>query len=238
MQHKSTFQKYISLEISLLSVLKKFNLTFFPRFLCNVACTPKIFTERISPHKLCIFLLSIIQFHQRYDHWYSIHARRMDHAELCQTLLQKRKLNFTKCITASGSIFHQLLAALKKRRKSPNLPKGLEPSANQVSNKGAPLLKRARPSWKGRTFLKEERPTATSNFLPSPHFNWTFPLHPTWPGTSFFYLHQQMIHPPSSHQGHGGTTYPSSPFEHGILWCGLVASVRPSNNITSGQTEA
>ncbi len=141
------------------------------------------------------------------------------------------------CITASGSIFHQLLAAWKKRRKSPNLLKGLEPPAYQVSNKGAPLLKRARPSWKGRALLKEERPTATSNFLPSPHFNWTFPLHPTWPGTSFFYLHQQLIHPPSSHQGHGGTTYPSSHFEHGILWCGLVASVRPSNNITNGQSE-
>jgi hypothetical protein len=28
---------------------------------------------------------------------------------------------FTTCITASGSGFHQLLAASKKRRKSPNL---------------------------------------------------------------------------------------------------------------------
>jgi hypothetical protein len=53
---------------------------------------------------------------------------------------------FTNCITPSGSNFHQLLAALKKRRKLPNLPKGLEPPANQVSNKGAPLLKGARPS--------------------------------------------------------------------------------------------
>jgi hypothetical protein len=50
------------------------------------------------------------------------------------------------CITASGSNFHQLLAALKKRRKSPNLPKGLEPPAIQGSNKGAPLLKGAHPS--------------------------------------------------------------------------------------------
>jgi hypothetical protein len=45
----------------------------------------------------------------------------------------------TTCITASGSIFHQLLAASRKRRKSPKLLKGLEPPANQVSNKGAPL---------------------------------------------------------------------------------------------------
>ncbi len=36
------------------------------------------------------------------------------------------------CITASGSGFHQLLAASKKRRKSPNPPKVLEPPAYQV----------------------------------------------------------------------------------------------------------
>jgi hypothetical protein len=36
----------------------------------------------------------------------------------------------TSCITASGSRNHQLLAAMKKRRKSPNLPQ----------NEGAPPL--------------------------------------------------------------------------------------------------
>jgi hypothetical protein len=36
------------------------------------------------------------------------------------------------CITASGSIFHQLLE--EKITKPPN--KGLEPSANQVINRG------------------------------------------------------------------------------------------------------
>jgi hypothetical protein len=51
-------------------------------------------------------------------------------------LLDLLLLNY---ITASGSIFHQLLAASRRRRKSPNLPKGLEPPANQVSNKGAPF---------------------------------------------------------------------------------------------------
>jgi hypothetical protein len=38
-------------------------------------------------------------------------------------------------ITASGSGFHQLLAASKKRRKTPNLPKVLEPPAYQVINR-------------------------------------------------------------------------------------------------------
>jgi hypothetical protein len=54
------------------------------------------------------------------------------------------------CITVSGSNFLQLLAAWKKRRKSPNLLEGLEPPAYQVSNGGAPSPKGARPSWKGR----------------------------------------------------------------------------------------
>jgi hypothetical protein len=43
--------------------------------------------------------------------------------------------------------------------------------------------------------------------------------------SSFFYLHQQLIHPPSSHQGHGGTTHPSSPFGHGGLGVRPLASV-------------
>ncbi len=50
-----------------------------------------------------------------------------------------------KCITASGSGFHQLLAASKKRRKTPSLPKVLEPPAYQASNKGAPSPRGARP---------------------------------------------------------------------------------------------
>ncbi len=41
----------------------------------------------------------------------------------------------TYCITASGFGFHQLLAASKKRRKTPNLLKVLEPPAYQVINR-------------------------------------------------------------------------------------------------------
>ncbi len=73
------------------------------------------------------------------------------------------------CITASGSGFYQLLAASKKRRKSPNPPKVLEPPANQISNKGAPFSQGARPyhppsqnehalSQKGRTPFGEGAP--------------------------------------------------------------------------------
>jgi hypothetical protein len=35
--------------------------------------------------------------------------------------IKENKARFEHCITASGSGFHQLLAASKKRRKSPNL---------------------------------------------------------------------------------------------------------------------
>ncbi len=71
------------------------------------------------------------------------------------------------CITASGSGFHQLLAASKKRRKTTILPKVLEPPAYQASNKGAPSPKGARPSCKGaRPFAKGRAPQATSTFPP------------------------------------------------------------------------
>ena len=62
-------------------------------------------------------------------------------------------------------------------------------------------------------------------------------LHNTWPGTSFFYLPQQLTPPSSPTPRTNGPTYPSTPFEHGILWCGLMASIRPSSDITNGQKE-
>jgi hypothetical protein len=62
-------------------------------------------------------------------------------------------------------------------------------------------------------------------------------LHNTWPGTSFFYLPQQLIPPSSPTPRPKAPTHPSSPFEHGILWCGLMASIWPSGDITDGQKE-
>jgi hypothetical protein len=80
-----------------------------------------------------------------------------------------------------GIYFHQLLAALKKRRKSPNLPKGLEPPANQVSNKGAPLLKGARPPERKALHSNQHLLTISTlqlNFPPPPHMAWDLLLLP------------------------------------------------------------
>ncbi len=62
-------------------------------------------------------------------------------------------------------------------------------------------------------------------------------LNNTWPGTCFFYLPQQLTPPSSPKPRTNGPTYPSTPFEHGILWCGLVASIWPSGDITDGQVD-
>ncbi len=67
-------------------------------------------------------------------------------------------------------------------------------------------MQRARPSEKGRA------PQATSTFPPLHTSSKLSPYTPHGPGTSSFYLHNQLIHPPPSYQGHGGTTYPSTPF--------------------------
>jgi hypothetical protein len=53
-------------------------------------------------------------------------------------------------------------------------------------------------------------------------------VHNTWPGTSFFYLPQQLTPPSSPTPRTKAPTHPSSPFEHGILSCGLMASIWPS----------
>jgi hypothetical protein len=99
-----------------------------------------------------------------------------------------RNKKFNGCITASGSIFHQLLAASRKWRKITKPPKrawapfqssnqkGLELPANQVSNKGAPFWKgRApqQPSWQIPTIY-----TLQLNFPPPPHMAWDLLLLP------------------------------------------------------------
>ncbi len=94
----------------------------------------------------------------------------------CSPYLWRVLLNL--CITASGSNFHQLLAAWKKRRKSPNLLKGLEPPAIQASNKGAPSLKGARPSWKGRALLERGAPHSNQHPPTTSTLQLDFPLPP------------------------------------------------------------
>ena len=102
------------------------------------------------------------------------------------------------CITASGSRNHQLLAAMKKRRKSPNLPQ--DEGAPRLfwvhsQNEGAPPFMRARPHYFGCS----PKPTSThplSKPLPLPTC-----------------LQHQLIPPPPPYLGQGGTTYPSTPFD-------------------------
>jgi hypothetical protein len=76
-----------------------------------------------------------------------------------------------------------------------------------------------------------------SNMLLSPHFPWTSPPPPhiAWGSLLIFVL---TADPPSPLIPRPERpTYPSSPFEHGILGCGLVAWKWPSGDITDGQTE-
>jgi hypothetical protein len=61
--------------------------------------------------------------------------------------------------------------------------------------------------------------------------------HNTWPGTSFFYLPQHLTPPSAPTPRTNEPTHPSSPFEHGILWCILTASIWPSGDITDGHKE-
>ncbi len=100
------------------------------------------------------------------------------------------------CITASGSVFHQLLAASRRRRKSPNLPKGLGPPANQISNKGAPFWKGRAPQQPSDQLLNEPPANQVSKMGLFKN-----PPPPSWPGTSFFYLPQQLMHTPPPNQG-------------------------------------
>ena len=58
-------------------------------------------------------------------------------------------------------------------------------------------------SFQSRKQLCVHAPLSVSKtrIQPSPYFIETFPLHTTWPETSFFYLHKQLILTPTSHQG-------------------------------------
>ncbi len=98
--------------------------------------------------------------------------------------------------------FHQLLLQQEGGEKSPNLSLCTRPfqSTKQLWAR-APLsinqaTLSARPFQSTRQ-LWARTPLAVSEtkILSSPYFNWKFPPHTTWPGTSFFYLPQQLIQP-------------------------------------------
>ena len=85
---------------------------------------------------------------------------------------------------------------MKKRRKSPNLP----PSKQQerpFPQRDAPFLSKGRALFIKRGALHN---------LPAPfHLSKLSPI----------CLQHQLIHPPPPYLGHGGTTYPSTPFGMG-----------------------
>ena len=126
-----------------------------------------------------------------------------------------QKTTHRVCITASGSRNHQLLAAMKKRRKSPNLPQ----------NEGVPPLFWVLSEWGRAPIILG----ALQNQQAPIHF----PILP--PPTC---LQHQLIPPPPPYLGQGGDHTPLHPFWPQILHGDLVASGRLSNNITGDHYES
>ncbi len=97
----------------------------------------------------------------------------------------KAARTYQSCITASGSVFHQLLAATRRRRKSPNLSLWAQAftSINQATlSAGAhfsqPSNIEQHMAWD--LFLLPAS-TADSTLLPHTKDKWThIPLHPFW----------------------------------------------------------
>ena len=106
--------------------------------------------------------------------------------------------NFYSCITASGSRNHQLLAAMKKRRKSPNLPQ----------DEGAPRLFWVLSEW-GRALILWGRAPIILGALQEPTSTHPLSKPPPLPTC----LQHQLIPPPPPYLGQGGTTHPSTPFD-------------------------
>jgi hypothetical protein len=133
-------------------------------------------------------------------------------------------ITITCCITASGSWNHQLLAAMKKRRKSPNLPQdeGAPPLFWVLSqNEGTHPFMRARPHYFGCS----PKPTSTHPLSKSP--------------SPPSYLPATSADPPSTPiPRSAGDHTPLHPFWPQILHCDLVASGRLSNNITGDHYES
>ncbi len=128
--------------------------------------------------------------------------------------------------------FHLLLAATRRRRK---ITKPLTLHA-PISINQATLNSRSHFNQPGN--FEHPRPlqsirqkfyhlhTSTESFPPH-HMAWDLLLLPAPTADSTLLPHTKAK----------GTHTPILPFEHGILWCGLVASIWPSKDIRDGQTE-
>ncbi len=130
------------------------------------------------------------------------------------------------------------LSCMKEKEEITETPGGAWAPAYQERNKGAPSPTGARPSCKGRALLQRgalHKPPAPfhlsilqPNFPPPPHMAWNLPH---LPAPSADPSSPPIPRPWVDH-------IPLHPFWHGILYCGLVASVPSSNNITSGHYES
>ena len=103
--------------------------------------------------------------------------------------------------------FSSTLSCIKEKEEITKTPRGLSPCLPKAKGR-ALFLKGARPFPQRGALHNLPAPFHLSTLQPS------FPLHPTSPETSPICLHHQLIHPPPPpYLGHGGTTYPSTPFD-------------------------
>jgi hypothetical protein len=127
-------------------------------------------------------------------------------------------------VSPRADLFHQLLAATKRRRKITKPPSLGRAPFNQVSNFGrAPFNQVSnfgRAPFNQVGNIGAPLSVSKTKMLSSPHFNWKFPLHLTWPGASSSYLPQQLIlTPPPPHTEARGTYTPLLLF---WAWCPLM----------------
>ena len=152
---------------------------------------------------------------------------------------------FENCITASGSFSStpscNTLKKEKKNHQTNQLGNFGRAQINQIGNFGRALINPPRQLWArpyqsarqfwARPYQSVRQQTTTSTL----HLDFPSPPHIAWGSLLLFVYTADPLSP--SDQGQQRPTYPSSPFEHVILGCCLVASIWPFGDNTGGQTE-
>ena len=143
-------------------------------------------------------------------------------------------------VSPRADLFHQLLAAIlsRRRRKITKPPILGRAQINRLGNFGGAQINPPRQLW-ARPYQSARqlwaRPYQSVRQQATTIYTSPFPPHIA-SGSLLLFVY--TADPPSpSDQGQQRPTYPSSPFEHGILGCGLVASIWPFGDNTDSQTE-
>jgi hypothetical protein len=126
---------------------------------------------------------------------------------------------YSICITASGSGFHQLLAATRRRRrKSPNLSFwACQPiSINQANFGLVSPFQSTRQLWARPPFSINQATLGSSALFNQPG---NIGQRMAW--DCFFYLPQQLTPPSPPTSRTNGPTYPTTPFGRVASVCGL-----------------